>query len=604
MARHFAATLDKYDCGDPAATQSLANASTLAVFCAGTRDADEAKSFITKSDAASTGGWEFAHGNPFGPGFNTYGHIRAIIWTDATHWDFISGADDSSTDTVPGAGEEYFFGFQWDGSGCEMWLGPQETPVSQVGTVTVNTSGSGTPNTDVGQDLIVGNLTRAADQEHEGDLSFVTIYGRSDLTDDNVRTIQLGINTFMAGDTTRGVAIMKSITGYKLLAHIEDDGTFTDYSGNGITGARTGTTSSSDPANYFAPTAFEDDSEEHESSDIREQTTYRYTGSFAQKGYTTTATEATAWMQRVGLSGLDAQAKVGVLIDGAYTDTLVAAAAGVASDSITGMAGSSKEVHFVNGARSRPGALPVDGTYVTLVHFNAAATEITPPTRSKRLTVFGESIIDGFMSATPPSKAAAQQYRLLTLSSDLDAVAQAAYGSMNIADLAGTAGLRTNTAGVATGLNSRVVVIALGGNDKLNDIVLATFQTQYQALLEAVLNADEFVRVMGLGMTVFDATSEGVNGNGDTADDFRTAISDAVDAANTAVGGTRASYENAKSVYTTGELADAVHPTDAGHDLLYAWLDPLVDTAAAAAAADVANSLSGDTPGALLNFFW
>lgn len=545
MARLFsqASGTDRVGLGSPAALDDLPlNNDYTLIVCVGRRTADNTGvlAFYGKSSSLVANGISFWCDNSQDP-FTTYGHLRAVVGTDGAPFIRASGSGDTTTDTMVLNQQEvvacqFNAGFT---SGFKFYRAPIDTWITEVSSYTNESSGTGTIGADAATDAEFGRAAAAGAFPFTGDLGFCLVYSRdtTEYSVSDIQRIQSGIWSYLyavqtGGSTSRAVTIWQSVSGYKLLGYLSSAGTFTDHSGNSITGTLTGTSAGTDDPDWFVPTLFDDDIESVYSVNEQEQTDYRYTSSHARKSFTTTATGGTVLFYRTLDGAYDDQGVIGLLVNGAYTDTLVSnGSTGRQRDTFSGLAGSSKTLTLQNGVRSTPtGTRPYEGTFLVAVKFNAGATEIAPTTRTRALVNVGDSVLEGFLLNPPQEDAPLQQLRISGFSPTYDGVISIGAGGLELFDIAGDSTKRAEYAAVLTTGNPKRILFQLAANDKLSDRTLANFTTWLDTICDDIQAIGGFTGKITLAtVTNWAATPEAAtNGNGDVIEDFRQAIRDVV----------------------------------------------------------------------------
>lgn len=555
---------------------------------------------MAKTGATTTRGVSFLIGYRTLGGTNNPRHLRVIVGTAGTRWDVCSGNADG-VGQLP-SNQHSIVGWMWTpGANPKLYQSAFETKITECANYTDTMSGtsSGAAGSDAGDNKVVFNNTSGSFSLN-GDGSWYVEYNRATIYSDEDRwTIQAGLLAFTAGDTTRGIAMMKSITGHKLLCFVANDGTVTDYSDNayvptvslGATAAGATLNNDSSGASLnqlFSLTAFEDDNQARTGADNREQTTYRYADSFAQKRFTTAATTVTLWGQ--GTFATDtyaAQQALGVYVEGTgyagqvLSGRSVALGAGPFQGSVAGMAGTSKTLCIINGMGSRrvaaPNATePQQGVFGTIAYFSASATEIAARTRANPIRCLTDSLWLAMVATPIHQYGAFEQYRR-NLPSFFDAVEHVGYGGAMLAPLTVDSSAIAATAAKLTYANPRVIFIALGVNDKNNATMnAATFGTKLAALVDACLATTSFTGRIVLVSPIITGASEG-GAAGTTMPEFRTAIA-TVQSTRTS----RVDYINGYPVVSIGNLApDNIHVVNAGQTELLAALTTQFATAPA-----------------------
>jgi hypothetical protein len=431
--------------------------------------------------SSTSAGWEFLTG--FNVGGANPGHLRLLVWTNGTRYDVSAGTADTSNTTILNQHEMMVATWAQSTGAVKMYRGPIESPIKEVTAYTNNTTGTGTASTtDAPGVLKAWNIPRGSQAlPFNGDGSWVFVYNRV-LNQNELQVVQEGILTYRAGCEvtssviqTRGVNIMKSISGYVLLNYQDASGNFFEYSGNAITASNSGTAFSigAESSNWVSPLQFEDDLE----YSIPEQTIYRYTTEFAKFTVSSSATQFTAWYRTtLDPATYPSQSVLAYSINNALPVKLASAVLNTTgsttpafnSASIAGLTGSNKAISFINGARSHPSGSPEphQGTYLTLAQFNAPATIIAPPARTNRMVAIGDSIQEGFLADIPQQYAGLQTLRQ-NLPAWLDSVQMWGAGGNALYDYFVDAATTTGSINrIVSSSMPRTVVIALMANDQ------------------------------------------------------------------------------------------------------------------------------------------
>jgi lysophospholipase L1-like esterase len=314
---------------------------------------------------------------------------------------------------------------------------------------------------------------------------------------------------------------------------------------------KTGVDVSQNPLYYeIEPTSFSD------SLAVVDQSTYLETSPFAQVVFDTTATEfeVVSYCNIASLF-LDA-AEVGVYVDGVFNQTIQQSGDGVNVNRFTLSAGA-KRVSLVNGAQSQ--LSPIKGTFVHSVHANAAMTQVFP-TVTDRMYIYGDSIAVGANSVYSQQNAWAMQLRRYR-GTDSTMVDAQGYRALSTDASDGTA--RASFVAKVVSANPAILWMAIGTNDYgIPTTNAADFGADYSALLDALHTA--LPSLVIYCQTPIVRTSETANSFGNTLGDYRSQISTAVS--------TRTGYctlVDGTALITTSNLDDGVHPTDAGHSIMY-----------------------------------
>lgn len=596
-----AASAARVDYGSPAALENLCQSGyTLALVVARITSDATNQHFLQKSSATTTRGMTMLVGTR--PGGATPRHLRCLIGTTGFRYDVAAGNADG-VNQIP-SNQHSIFGFMFTpGSNPKLYLSAFETKITEATNYTdvMAGSSSGAPGADTGDNLALFN-TSTGSLSPAGDGSWVVLYKRATIyTDDDRWTIQQGLLAFTAGDITRGIAMMKSVSGHKLLSFTSNAGTVTDYGDSAFVatpslGATTpGATLNSDSSGaslnkLFSLVTWEDDTQPGFSPDNREQTTYRYTSSHAQKRFTTTATSVTIWGQ--GTFPTDtyaAQQAIGIYQEGGtgyvgqvLSGRSVALGAGPFQGSVAGLSAASKTLCLINSAGSRrvnpPLATePQQGNFGTIAYFNAAAVEQSPLVRSNVFRCSTDSIFCGYV-ATPIHQLSAIERFRRALPVGFDGVDHLGFGgAMLYANTLDAPTLAAYVANLTRG-NPLVSMITLGVNDRANStMTAAAFQTALLAVVDGCLATASFTGRLLLFSPIITATSEGPNGVGSTMAQYRATYS-AVNALRPA----RTDYIDGSAVVSVGNLAaDGIHALNAGQTEMLNALNAMYPTAPA-----------------------
>lgn len=234
-----------------------------------------------------------------------------------------------------------------------------------------------------------------------------------------------------------------------------------------------------------------------------------------------------------------------------------------------GSPGVSKSVVLVNGLQSTGGTSTAKGTFLDSVSYiagsNFAVSSYTP---TDRIVIYGDSIAVGGNSTDPPMDAWPV---LLRTSYDRDIVVEA-WGWRTLYDDADTAGKRTTFATQLLSGSPSTIYIAIGTNDYgLDKWSSANFGTALAALLDEIHSQDDSVAVI-VQCPTYRTDEATPNSFGDDLDDYRSAESTACS------GRGWATYYDASAVLDAGDLADALHPTTAGHAKYALAVDTYLDS--------------------------
>ena len=284
---------------------------------------------------------------------------------------------------------------------------------------------------------------------------------------------------------------------------------------------------------------------------------YVRTSAFSRAVYDTTATKALVTIQSPARASFSTMIQLGVYVDGVFQEAITPTSTAAQSQIINLPAGN-KRVEFVGGLQTAPAqAVPALGTYFVGASANAPMTVVNE-SPTNRILIYGDSIAVG-ANATIPT---AQGWPVLLRSAYApDSVAMEAFGFRSLALDADTAPKRATLVATLAGYAPSIIWLAIGTNDYgLNKWTAANFGTAYAALLDDLNAALPGVAIYC--QTPLVRTTETANTLGDTLIQYRAAIATAV-STRTAF----ATLVDGTAILTTGDLADGVHPTTAGHAL-------------------------------------
>ena len=282
---------------------------------------------------------------------------------------------------------------------------------------------------------------------------------------------------------------------------------------------------------------------------------YRETSPFASVTYETAASAIEVVGYTSTQSLFPTMSQLGVYVDGAFHASAAPTADGVITAVVSLPAGS-KQVTVVNGLQSRPNsANPPLGSWLTKIRSDQQMTRVTA-TPTNRLLIYGDSIAVGANSLPPTHYG----WPLLVRSArSPDSTAIEAWGYRSLHEDCVDASARSAFVSVVSAYSPSILWIAIGTNDYgLNKWSAASFGTAYAALLDALNSA--LPDLVIYCQTPIVRANEAANGSGSTLGDYRTQIATAVS--------TRTAYAtlvDGTAILTTGDLADGVHPTTAGH---------------------------------------
>ncbi|HOV58978.1 MAG TPA: SGNH/GDSL hydrolase family protein [Rhodanobacteraceae bacterium] len=285
-----------------------------------------------------------------------------------------------------------------------------------------------------------------------------------------------------------------------------------------------------------------------------DQGTHFQTSPFSVATFDTSATVIDVHGYTTIYNDFAAYAKLEVLVDGVLTHTVSASANGAFSSGRIPLAAGPKTVSIVSGGQSRPSGTVI-GTWFTSIRADAALTQ-SLPAPTNRILFYGDSITVGANATTPATQGYTQLVRAAYAP---DSVAVEGYGYRTLEDDAIDATARAAFVAKVVAYAPKIVWMAIGTNDYgLSAWSAADFGAAYAATLDALHAA--LPSAIIYCQTPIVRTTETANGFGNTLGDYRTQISNAVS--------TRTSYAtlvDGTAILTTGDLADGVHPTTAGH---------------------------------------
>lgn len=277
--------------------------------------------------------------------------------------------------------------------------------------------------------------------------------------------------------------------------------------------------------------------------------------------YQTTATSVDITTYNDIYSVYPALTGIGIRVDGADHDYIEPGSAGEVVTSSVSLPSGDKVVEFITGLRTSPNGGPpnqVLGTFIRNLAFNAAATSLTSSqVTSPRMWVYGDSITAGANATEAPLEGWVQLVR----NEYAGSVINDSWGFRALYRDAATADMRTDFAAYIASLRPSIIWLAIGTNDYgISLWTAANFGTAYADLLDKIHALLPSATIYC--QTPIDRTSEGANGVGSTMAQYRTEITTASNA--------RSGYcvtVDGTAFLGTGDLADGVHPTTAGHAL-------------------------------------
>lgn len=243
---------------------------------------------------------------------------------------------------------------------------------------------------------------------------------------------------------------------------------------------------------------------------------------------------------------------VGVYINGAYHDKATCTAGATLQTFRVALPAGQKTVEVWEGSQHKEGGV-VHGTYVYAVRARGHFSPVSP---SRRLAVFGDSIVVGDEGTIGIKDG----WLPLCRTTYPGRISVEAWGSRDLNGETVTT-LAQRLVDLVAGATTREIWLAIGVVDYANStMTAAAFETKYGQLLDEIRGRDTGVTIYCASPIV--KTSEVANAHGNTLGDYRTAVSNATS------GRSYATFVNGATIMTTGELAaDGIHPNDTGHGL-------------------------------------
>lgn len=259
-------------------------------------------------------------------------------------------------------------------------------------------------------------------------------------------------------------------------------------------------------------------------------------------------------------SNYSAGSHLGMKINGVNQPPLVFTTDG-SQNFIVSLGTGTKIVEIIAGAQSIPGS-SVIGSFIDSVSYPEDSTfSVLGPAINNRVLVYGDSISVGGNSSNPEYLGYAPMLR-------------GTYGINSMVEGWGYRSLYAdaNTPALLDGLSARLnsyspstIWIAIGTNDYgLNKWSSGSFGSAYGTLIDTLHSSNPSARIICQSPIV--RSSENANSFGDTLDEYREQIHTLCSA--------RAWLRcvNGKNILSTGDLADGVHPTTAGHAKYAAYI--------------------------------
>lgn len=219
-----------------------------------------------------------------------------------------------------------------------------------------------------------------------------------------------------------------------------------------------------------------------------------------------------------------------------------------------------KTVKLVEGIISKPSS--IIGTWLTSVLVDSSKfTKHSITNVSEKIVFLGDSITVGANALYPSVNGFPYLFRSL----DSKEVAVLGYGYGKVYDFGETApkiaAVNEHLAQLYSNVTAtKKLCIALGTNDfALDSTPVATFEGWYEDLLDGIIAYDNNIDIYCLSPII--RTSDGA-----LLDDYRTTIASLCTAKSL-------THITGKTILTTGDLDDGVHPTTDGHLILHDALD-------------------------------
>lgn len=300
----------------------------------------------------------------------------------------------------------------------------------------------------------------------------------------------------------------------------------------------------------------------------RDDLTAPYQSSGARFVFQTDAASVTVVGHTTIYNSYPQYAHLGVYVDGVAQAPLSFAANGTGSFSLSlGDCSILHTVELVAGAQSQPEAAVI-GSYINSVTYpHGASFTVLTPSVGQRILVYGDSISVGANATNPETEG---YVPLLRHAYDYCVMLEGwGYRSLHT---------DTNSVELCNAFVSRVAAyapaviwLAIGTNDYgLNRWDAASFGNAYTHLVDDLHVALPDTPI--ICQTPLIRSDESANASGSTLNDYRDQIS--------AICGTRswATLVDGKSILTTVDLADGVHPSTEGHAKYAASIAALLAT--------------------------
>lgn len=248
-------------------------------------------------------------------------------------------------------------------------------------------------------------------------------------------------------------------------------------------------------------------------------------------------------------------AHLGIRVDGVDQSPLAFTANGSQNFSVDlGVAGTTRTVEVITGLQSKPGGSVIGSFIDSITYPDSTSFKVQTPVAGDRVLVYGDSISVGGNA----TNAEYNGYIPLLRNTYGYRVMLEGWGYRSLYEDANTAGLRSAFVSRIAGYSPSTIWLAIGTNDYgLNKWNAANFGTAYAATIDDLHTALPNARI--ICQTPIVRSSEGANGSGNTLGDYRTQISNICGARDWA------ELIDGSVFLTTGNLADGVHPSTAGH---------------------------------------
>ncbi len=261
-------------------------------------------------------------------------------------------------------------------------------------------------------------------------------------------------------------------------------------------------------------------------------------------------------------------AHLGVRVDGG-TPTIYTVTAD-ATDTLfnlhLGTAGTTRTVEIIAGTVTKPSGTVLGTWLKSLKWCGGSACNITAPSTTNRVLIYGDSISVGAFATNPETEGWAALLRT-TYSRN---VMVEGWGYRALKDDCTDATARAAFTTLLSGYSPAKIIIAIGTNDfGLDKWTAATFGSALADLLSRLHTAMPTVPIYCITpFTRLDFANEATaNGLGDHLSDYRTAISTA------ASGKAYVTVIDGTAISLTGKYADNIHPNTAGHATIVAAIE-------------------------------